>query len=108
MFVRLPRQSVCLLTAIMLLSGPLLACSLPGMAMSEDEKECCRHMADQCGGSQMEDSHSCCKKSPAISAGTPHPTVRFSCSPLSYSSLTIAIPVPASMPRAFSSSTVSG
>src|SRR5262249_21220038 len=64
--------------AITVLSAPLFACALPGLAMSEEEKECCRLMADQCGSSQMEESHSCCTKAPPLSAGTLQPTIKFS------------------------------
>jgi hypothetical protein len=64
--------------AAMVLTAPLLACAVPGLAMSEEEKECCHHMAGQCGGSQMEESHSCCTKIPAVAAGTLQPVVKFS------------------------------
>jgi hypothetical protein len=67
-----------MLMACMVLSAPLLACTLPGLSMSEEEKECCRHMADQCGSSQMEESHSCCKTAPGAPTGTLQPTVKFS------------------------------
>jgi len=66
--------------AAMVLTAPLLACTVPGLAMSEEEKECCRHMADQCGSSQMEGSHSCCAKTPIVTAGTQQPVAKFSAS----------------------------
>jgi hypothetical protein len=78
MYVHNIRQAVYLLMALAVLSAPLLACTLPGVAMSEEEQECCRHMADQCGSSQMEESHACCTKTPTLSAGTLQPTVKFS------------------------------
>jgi hypothetical protein len=76
--VRNLRKSVYLLMAIMALSAPLLSCTLPGWAMSEEEKECCRHMADQCGSAQMEESHSCCTKTHTVAAGTLQPATKYS------------------------------
>ena len=40
---------------------PAVACVLPGATMTPAERECCHHMADQCGSSVMPASHSCCK-----------------------------------------------
>lgn len=76
--MRNPRKSVYLLMAMVVLSSPLLACTVPGLAMSEEEKECCRHMADQCGSMQMEESHSCCTKTRNISAGALQATDKYS------------------------------
>jgi hypothetical protein len=78
MFVRNLRHSVYLLMAITVFSAPLAACALPGLAMSEEEKECCQHMADQCSSSQMEESHSCCIKTPPVTARALQPTIKFS------------------------------
>lgn len=69
---------VYLLMAITVLSAPLFACALPGLAMSEEEKECCHHMADQCGSSEMGESHSCCTKTPPVTARALQPTIKFS------------------------------
>jgi hypothetical protein len=60
------RKFVCLGLAVFVLSVPILACALPGQQMTEEERTCCLHMADECG-SQME-SHSCCNKLPQIGA----------------------------------------
>jgi len=60
-----PHKLVCALVALIVLAPPLMACALPGVQMNSEEKACCRHMADQCGGSAMPASHSCCKKSTA-------------------------------------------
>jgi len=76
--VRKLRKSVYLLMAMTVLSAPLLACTLPGITMSEEEKECCRHMADQCGSSQMEESHSCCTRTSILSAETQQPVMKYS------------------------------
>ena len=40
---------------------PAVACVLPGATMTPAERECCHHMAEQCGSSMMPASHSCCK-----------------------------------------------
>ena len=64
-----PRKLVCALVALIVLAPPLMACALPGVQMSDEEKACCRHMADQCDGSVMPDSHSCCKQSTATQTG---------------------------------------
>src|SRR5882724_5762594 len=54
--------------ALFVLSVPILACALPGQQMSEEEQTCCLHMGDECGSSQMGESHSCCNKLPQIGA----------------------------------------
>lgn len=69
MFVLAPRKFVCALVALIVLAPPLMACALPGVQMSDEEKACCRHMADRCGGPAMPASHSCCKKSTATQTG---------------------------------------
>src|SRR5260370_11373306 len=80
--------------ASMVLSAPLLECTLPGLAMSEEEKECCLHMSDQCGSSQMEESHSCCAKTPTVAAGTLQPTAKYSPVLLDCMSHAATAPVP--------------
>ncbi|MGB9202948.1 MAG: hypothetical protein WCB94_03125 [Terriglobales bacterium] len=40
---------------------PAMACVLPGATMTPAERECCHHMAQQCGSSMIPASHSCCK-----------------------------------------------
>lgn len=40
---------------------PLLACVIPGWAMTLQERECCKHMPQMCGSAQMPASHTCCK-----------------------------------------------
>ena len=40
---------------------PAMACVLPGATITPAERECCHHMAEQCGSSMMPASHSCCK-----------------------------------------------
>lgn len=53
--------------AVFVLSVPILACALPGQQMSDEERTCCLHMADECGASQME-SHTCCNRLPQLGA----------------------------------------
>jgi hypothetical protein len=58
------RRSVAMALAILAFywtAAPLLACVLPERAMTAQEHECCKHMAEMCGSSQMPQSHSCCK-----------------------------------------------
>ena len=52
--------------ALLVLSVPLVACALPGEEMTKAEQDCCLHMSDECGGSQMSDSHTCCNKTPQV------------------------------------------
>ncbi|MGA2923418.1 MAG: hypothetical protein ABSE28_20120 [Candidatus Sulfotelmatobacter sp.] len=40
---------------------PAMACVLPGATMIPTERECCHHVAEQCGSSMMPASHSCCE-----------------------------------------------
>jgi hypothetical protein len=53
---------------LLLVSAPLIACALPGEEMSKAEQDCCLHMSDDCGSSQMTDAHTCCTKAPQIAA----------------------------------------
>ena len=59
-------KSVCLLMALLVLSTPLIACALPGEEMSSAEQDCCLHMGDECGSSQMSDAHTCCTRTPQL------------------------------------------
>jgi hypothetical protein len=63
-------KSVCLLMALLVLSTPLVACALPGEEMNSAEQDCCLQMSDECGGSQMTDSHTCCTKTPQVEGTT--------------------------------------
>jgi hypothetical protein len=53
--------------ALMLAALPVAACVLPGAGMTSAERECCKKMAEQCGGAGMAESHSCCQISGASS-----------------------------------------
>jgi len=39
----------------------LMACMMPDALLTIEERECCKNMADDCGGMEMPASHSCCK-----------------------------------------------
>ena len=50
-----------LLLALSLFASPVVACMVPDALLTEAERDCCSTMADQCGGTAMAESHSCCK-----------------------------------------------
>lgn len=60
--VKIVRQLASLLLLIILLGFPAMACLIPGAEMTEAERDCCKHMAQQCGSMNMPSSHSCCRK----------------------------------------------
>jgi hypothetical protein len=47
--------------ALLLAALPVMACAVPGAAMTAAERACCKHMANQCGHSGMAKSHGCCQ-----------------------------------------------
>jgi hypothetical protein len=49
------------LLSLLLFAVPIMACALPAMAMSAEERECCKRMAQDCGNKGMAKSHSCCQ-----------------------------------------------
>lgn len=57
------KVGVCVL-ALMLAATPVMACVLPGGAMTPAERECCKRMAQECGKTGMKQSHSCCQTTP--------------------------------------------
>jgi len=99
MFVGKCGKSAYLLMAAIVFSTPLAACAMPWMAQSEAEKECCHHMADQCGGSNMQESHTCCTKLPTATASTLQPTAKFSSALPDYASHTVVLQAPSLRPR---------
>ena len=54
-----------LLLVILLLGGPVMACTTPDGQLTAAEKQCCKGMGGDCGrsASGMPMSHSCCKTS---------------------------------------------
>jgi len=60
--VRLARKIVGILLLGVLLGYPAMAClSTAASEMREAERECCKHMAPDCGSINMPASHSCCQ-----------------------------------------------
>ena|SRR5882672_394856 len=60
------RKSVCLFVMLLVVSAPLMACTQPGQEMTAEERDCCLHMSDECGGAQMSGTHTCCNKTPQV------------------------------------------
>ena len=61
MRVRLAVKAGVSLLAMLLAALPVMACARPGAEMTAAERECCKKMAAQCGGSGMMKSHGCCQ-----------------------------------------------
>jgi hypothetical protein len=70
-------KPVCLFLVLLVVSTPLIACALPGEEMSAAEQDCCLHMSDECGSSQMSHSHTCCTKTPQLDASALTTTAKF-------------------------------
>ena len=60
--VRSARKLVGVLLLGVLFGYPVMACLVPDAEMTEAERACCKHMAQQCGSMNMPSSHSCCQK----------------------------------------------
>ena len=50
--------------ALLLAALPVMACTIPGAAMTAAEHDCCKRMAHDCEMSGMKQSHSCCQTTP--------------------------------------------
>ncbi len=61
MGVRLAAKVGVATLALLLAALPVMACTLPGAAMTAAERDCCKRMAGQCGRSGMAKSHGCCQ-----------------------------------------------
>ena len=55
------RAAVLLGIVLMWVGSPAIACVLPGATLTPAERQCCHHMAEQCGQAAMPASHSCCQ-----------------------------------------------
>jgi len=55
------RAALLLGIVLMWVASPAVACVLPGVTLTPAERECCHHMAEQCGQASMPASHSCCQ-----------------------------------------------
>lgn len=62
------RQIASVLLLVVLFGIPAMACLIPGAEMTDAERDCCKHMAEQCGSMDMPSSHSCCQNE----ISTPH------------------------------------
>jgi len=71
-------KPVCLFLVLLLVSAPLIACALPGQEMTAEEQDCCLQMSDECGSSQMSDSHTCCTKTPQVEGTTFKASTKYS------------------------------
>jgi hypothetical protein len=54
------RQLVGALLLAVVAGYPAMACLIPEAEMTDAERDCCKHMAQQCGSMNMPSSHSCC------------------------------------------------
>lgn len=55
------RAAFLLSVVLMWIATPAIACVLPGVSLTPAERECCHHMAEQCGQAAMPATHSCCQ-----------------------------------------------
>ena len=56
------RQFALILTVLLPLLAPTMACALPDAQLSSVERACCKQMKDECGSMTMPASHGCCHK----------------------------------------------
>src|SRR5215469_18937549 len=47
--------------SLLLLATPIMACLIPAASMTAAERDCCKHMAGECGKANMPQSHPCCQ-----------------------------------------------
>ena len=96
-FVRRSSASAIVFALLLWVSTPALACIVAPAQMTPAEMQCCRDMADQCGGTAMAE-HSCCAKTPA-KVDTENKTVlATSETPLAIAPVLLAYPVSAVTP----------
>jgi hypothetical protein len=58
------RQFGTLILLLVISVAPAMACMVPDVQMSAQERACCRMMKNQCGQMGMPASHGCCQKAP--------------------------------------------
>jgi hypothetical protein len=51
--------------AVSLVAVSVAACTIPGAEMTNVERDCCQHMAEQCHQGSMAKSHPCCQATPS-------------------------------------------
>jgi hypothetical protein len=59
--VRLEAKICVSILGLLLAALPVMACTIPGTAMTKAEHDCCKKMAEQCGRSGMGKPHGCCQ-----------------------------------------------
>jgi hypothetical protein len=62
--MRIFRQFGALILLLVMTVAPAMACMVPDVQMSAQERACCRTMKNQCGQMGMPASHGCCQKAP--------------------------------------------
>lgn len=60
--MKLFSKTVAAAMLLVMLGVPAMACLEPDAQLTEEEKACCREMANQCGSMDMPGDHSCCQK----------------------------------------------
>lgn len=85
------RAALLLSVVLMWVATPAIACVLPGISLTPAERECCHHMAEQCGQAAMPATHSCCQTKshhsdapPQVTASVPtrHLTIAVAVQPI--------------------------
>jgi hypothetical protein len=62
--MRFLRQFGVLVLLLVMSVAPAMACMVPDVQMSAQERACCRMMKNQCGQMEIPASHGCCQKTP--------------------------------------------
>ena len=60
--MQLFNKAVAAVVLLMFVGVPAMACLIPNAQLTEQEKSCCRKMANECGSMSMHGDHSCCQK----------------------------------------------
>src|ERR1700704_3939985 len=60
--MKLFAKAIAAAVLLVLLGVPAMACLMPNAQLTEQEKSCCRKMANECGSMGMHGDHSCCQK----------------------------------------------
>jgi hypothetical protein len=55
-------KAVAAVVLLVFVGVPVMACLRPTAHLTEQEKSCCRKMANECGSMGMQGDHSCCQK----------------------------------------------
>ena len=92
------RAALLLSIVLMWVASPAIACVFSGATLTPAERECCHHMAEQCGQAAMPASHSCCQTKSHHSDALPQASASVPTRHLTYAvaaiQTTIVVPVP--------------